>query len=641
MAVDPVCHMTVKEEGSEKLEYRGREYYFCGRGCRERFERAPQRYADRKTAGAAGKRSVAYFSMEIGLETGMPTYSGGLGVLAGDTIRAAADLGVPMVAVSLLYRGGYFYQRLGPDGWQTEEPVRWAVEDFLEPMEERAAVTIEGRTVWLRAWRYHVRGVGGYVVPVYFLDTDLPENSEQDRTLTHFLYGGDQRYRLCQEVVLGMGGVRMLRALGYEKIRRFHMNEGHAALLTLELLDEEANRAGRDSFSREDIEAVRARCVFTTHTPVPAGHDQFPMELVESVLGYREDVSQMKELFCVDCMELVGRNVAHLKDFSEVKDIFGTGEMFNMTYLALNLSRYVNGVAKKHGEVSRLMFAGYTIDAITNGVHAATWTSKPFRALYDRYIPGWRKDNFSLRYALGIPRKEVWLAHGEAKRGLINRVNRETNAGMDVDAFTIGFARRATPYKRADLLFDEPERLKSIASKVGPLQIVFAGKAHPQDTGGKEIIKGIFAVKDSLGDSVKVAYLSNYDLELGRMMTSGVDLWLNTPKPPLEASGTSGMKAALNGVPSLSILDGWWLEGCIEGVTGWAIGSKVEKEEDEDNRREDAASLYDKLEHTIMPIFYGEKDSFLNTMVHAIALNGSFFNTHRMMQQYVLNAYFR
>ncbi len=640
MAVDPVCHMTVNEESSEKVEYRDREYHFCGRGCRERFEMAPQRYIGRRPAGDYGKRSVAYFSMEIGLEAGMPTYSGGLGVLAGDTIRAAADLGVPMVAVSLLYRGGYFYQRLGPDGWQTEEPVRWAVDDFLDPLEERAAVTIEGRTVWLRAWRYDVRGVGGYVVPVYFLDTDLPENSEQDRTLTHFLYGGDQRYRLCQEVILGMGGVRMLRALGYEKIRRFHMNEGHAALLTLELLYEEADRDGRASFSREDIEAVRARCVFTTHTPVPAGHDQFPMDLVESVLGYREDVSRMKELFCVDCMELVGRKLEHLKEFSDLKDIFGAGEMFNMTYLALNLSRYVNGVAKKHGEVSRLIFAGYTIDAITNGVHAATWASKPFEALYDRYIPGWRKDNFSLRYALGIPRREVWLAHMETKRRLIDRVNRETNAGMDVDVFTIGFARRATPYKRADLIFDDSGRLEAISSKVGPLQIVFAGKAHPQDTGGKEIIKRIFAVKDSLGGSVKVAYLSNYDLELGRMMTSGVDLWLNTPKPPLEASGTSGMKAALNGVPSLSVLDGWWIEGCIEGVTGWAIGRKVENE-DEDNRSEDAASLYDKLEHTIMPIFYGEQERFVNTMVHAIALNGSFFNTHRMIQQYVLNAYFR
>ncbi|MFQ5737166.1 MAG: alpha-glucan family phosphorylase [Thermodesulfobacteriota bacterium] len=640
MAVDPVCRMTVgAEKAPEKVEYKGARYYFCGKGCREKFEKGPERYISRR-AEAGRRRSVAYFSMEIGLEAGMPTYSGGLGVLAGDTIRAAADLGVPMVAVTILYRKGYFYQRLGPDGWQTEEPVRWAVDDFLEEMPQRAAVTIEGRTVWLRAWRYEVRGAGGYIVPVYFLDADLPENTDWDRTITHFLYGGDRHYRLCQEIVLGMGGVRMLRALGYEGVGRYHMNEGHAGLLTLELLDEEADKAGRQSFSREDIEAVRARCVFTTHTPVPAGHDQFPLELMDRVLGYRDDVARMKDVFCVDCMELAGREVEHLKDFSEVKDIFGTGKMFNMTYLALNLSRYVNGVAKRHGEVSRLMFAGYAIDAITNGVHAATWASGPFEGLYNRHIPGWKKDNFSLRYALNIPKKEVWLAHMEAKKGLIRRVNQETNAGMDVDVFTIGFARRAAAYKRADLIFDDMERLKSIASKAGPLQIVFAGKAHPQDMGGKEIIKRIFGIKASLMENVKVAYLDNYGLGLGRMMTSGVDLWLNTPKPPLEASGTSGMKAALNGVPSLSILDGWWIEGCIEGVTGWSIGEKVEDGAGDD-RPKDAASLYDKLERVILPMYYNERDRFINVMLHTAALNGSFFNTHRMMQQYVLNAYFR
>jgi len=640
MGIDPVCNMTVKvDESSEKTEYKGSEYYFCGKVCRERFEKAPGRYIS-KGGGAGEKRTVAYFSMEIGLEAGMPTYSGGLGVLAGDTIRSAADLGVPMVAVTLLYRSGYFYQSLGPDGWQTEEPVRWSVDDFLEEMPGRAAVTIEGRTVWLRAWKYDVIGVGGYIVPVYFLDADLPENSDWDRTITHSLYGGDLHYRLSQEIVLGMGGVRMLRALGYGGIGRFHMNEGHAALLTLELLDEEADRAGRPTFNPKDMEAVRARCVFTTHTPVPAGHDQFPVELMYRVLGYREDVDSMKDVFCVDCMEVVGREVEHLRDFSDVKDIFSRGRMFNLTYLALNLSGYVNGVAKRHGEVSRLMFAGYNIDAITNGVHAATWVSRPFEELYNHHIPGWKKDNFSLRYVLNIPKNEVWRAHMAAKERLIRRVNEETNAGMDVDVFTLGFARRATAYKRADLIFDNMERLKSIAADIGPLQIVFAGKAHPEDMEGKEIIKHLFVIKDSLMDTVKVAYLDNYGLELGKIMTSGVDLWLNTPKPPLEASGTSGMKAALNGVPSLSILDGWWIEGCIEGVTGWSIGDKVDDGED-DNRSKDATSLYDKLESLIIPMFYSERDRFINVMSHAAALNGSFFNTQRMMQQYVLNAYFR
>ena len=644
MGVDPVCHMTIKtREAGEGVEYGGSVYYFCGTGCRERFEKNPERYVPGGLVVAGqepGRRTVAYFSMEIGLEPEMPTYSGGLGVLAGDTIRSAADLGVPMVGVSLLYRKGYFYQRLGPDGTQAEEPVRWAVDDFLEEMPGMAAVTIEGRTVWLRAWRYEVRGAGGFVVPLYFLDTDIPENTDQDRTITHSLYGGDLRYRLCQEIVLGMGGVRMLRALGYDAIERFHMNEGHAALLTLELLDEEADRAGRASFSREDMEAVREKCVFTTHTPVPAGHDQFTLDLMTEVLGFREDIERMKDVFCVDCMEMAGKEVEHLRDFSEVRDIFGSGEMFNMTYLALNLSRYVNGVAKRHGEVSRLMFAGYSIDAITNGVHAATWTSAPFQELYNRHIPGWKKDNFSLRYALNIPDKEVWQAHLEAKRELLARLNRETNAGLDADVFTIGFGRRAAAYKRADLVFEDLDRLRSIAGSAGPFQLVFAGKAHPMDRGGKEIIRRIFSIRAELGESVRVVYLENYGMELGGLMTSGVDLWLNTPKPPLEASGTSGMKAALNGVPSLSIPDGWWIEGCIEGITGWSIGEKVD-DDDGENRSRDAALLYEKLEKVIIPMFYNERGKFINVMVHAAALNGSFFNTQRMVQQYVLNAYFR
>jgi starch phosphorylase len=512
--------------------------------------------------------TIAYFSMEIGLETGMPTYSGGLGVLAGDTIRSAADLKVPMVAVTLLHHKGYFYQRLDLTGRQSEEPAEWVINDFLVELPQRMSVTLEGRTVQLRCWKYEVTGVSGFTVPVYFLDTDLPDNTDWDRTLTHFLYGGDQRYRLCQEVILGIGGVRMLRALGYDNIARFHMNEGHASLLTLELLDEETRKADRPVITHDDIATVRQQCVFTTHTPVPAGHDQFPLELVDRVLGRRE-VFDMKEVFCCE-------------------------GLLNMTHLALNLSHYVNGVAKKHGEVSQHLFAGYVIDSITNGVHAATWAAAPFQDLYDRYIPGWRQDNFSLRYALSIPKPEVWQAHTQAKRQLIQSVNRETNVGMDTDVLTLGFARRATVYKRADLLFTDIDRLKSIAVKAGALQVVYAGKAHPQDQGGKELIKRIFQAKEALKPTIKIAYLQNYDMDLGKLMTAGVDVWLNTPQPPLEASGTSGMKAA----------------------------------------------LYDKLERVVLPLFYRERERFLEVMVHAIALNGSFFNTHRMMQQYVLKAYF-
>ena len=559
--------------------------------------------------------TIAYFSMEIGLEVGMPTYSGGLGVLAGDTIRAAADLKIPMVAVTLLHRQGYFYQRLDERGWQHEEPAAWAVNDFVHEMPARAAVTIEGRTVHLRAWQYPVRGIGGFTVPVYFLDTDLPDNAAWDRTLTDVLYGGDAHYRLCQEVLLGIGGVRMLRALGYTALTRFHLNEGHASLLTLELLDEQAQRAGRTAFTHDDVEAVRQQCVFTTHTPVPAGHDQFPLELVERVLGPREAFHTMHEVFCCE-------------------------GVLNMTYLALNLSHYINGVAKKHGEVARHMFAHYVIDAITNGVHAATWTSQPFQALFDRHMPGWREDNFSLRYALSIPHQEVWDAHLTAKRQMLQDVNRATNAGMDVDVLTLGFARRAATYKRLDLLFQDSERLKQLATHTGGLQVIYAGKAHPQDQAGKELIKRIHELKDTLTNNIKIAYLTNYDIGLGALLTAGVDVWLNTPQPPLEASGTSGMKAALNGVPSLSVLDGWWIEGCIEGGTGWAIGANHRGLATEDERAQDAAALYDKLEQVILPLFYGDQQGFIGVMRHAIALNGSFFNTQRMMQQYVVKAYF-
>ena len=546
----------------------------------------------------------------------MPTYSGGLGVLAGDTIRSAADLKVPMVGVSLLHRKGYFYQRLDASGWQREEPVEWPVNDFVVEMPARATVTVDDRAVQLHAWKYEVKGGGGFVVPVFLLDADLLENTEWDRTLTHYLYGGDPYYRLCQETLLGLGGVRMLRALGYQHVDRFHMNEGHSALLTLELLREAARAANRTAITTDDIERVRRQCVFTTHTPVAAGQDTFPLELVQRVVGCCDEMTAHKEVLCCD-------------------------SQINLTYLALSLSHFVNGVAKKHAEVSRLMFAQYQIDAITNGVHAATWTSPPFQTLFDQHIPGWREDNFSLRYALSIPSSEVLNAHRAAKRELILHVNRSANVGMDLDVLTLGFARRVATYKRAELLFRDLDRLRAMAAKVGRLQIIFAGKAHPQDAPGKELIKRIFQAKEALKPDLHVAYLENYDMALAQRLIPGVDVWLNTPEPPLEASGTSGMKAALNGVPSLSILDGWWIEGCIEGVTGWAVGERCDWTPRPGDRADcDAASLYDKLEHVVQPLFYQQRERFVDMMRHAIALNGSFFNTQRMVLQYVLKAYF-
>ncbi|MGB5158501.1 MAG: alpha-glucan family phosphorylase [Desulfobacterales bacterium] len=581
-------------------------------------------------------RSIAYFSMEIAVEDGIPTYSGGLGVLAGDTLRSAADLKIPMVAISLLHRKGYFFQKIDHNGWQTEQPAEWVINDFLSEEEPEISISIENRKVRIRAWRYEITGVGGYKIPVYLLDSDLAGNSEWDRSLTHFLYGGDEKYRFCQEVILGIGGVRILRAIGYNGIKRFHMNEGHAALLALELLDEEAGKAGRNFVSESDIKTVKNKCVFTTHTPVPAGHDQFPFELFSTIFQDRQDFIDMRDCLCVELANNMSEHKAepgHIIPSNHVQ-----GKTINMTYLALNLSHYVNGVAKKHGEVSRSIFPGHVIDAITNGVHAATWVSWPFRDLYNRYIAGWCQDNFSLRYALGIPPNEIWGAHMKVKKELISYVNREANAGMDKDVLTLCFARRMTAYKRADLIFSDIERLKNISKNAGSLQLIFAGKAHPKDQEGKQIIRRILDMKELLKAEIRISYLPNYDMRLAKMLVSGGDVWMNTPQPPMEASGTSGMKAALNGVPSFSILDGWWIEGCIEGVTGWSIEEEGKRETA--NMENNALSLYEKLEHSVIPAFYNNRDRFIEIMRHAIALNGSFFNTQRMLQQYVTNAYF-
>jgi len=555
--------------------------------------------------------NVAYFSMEVGLDPAIPTYSGGLGMLAGDTLRAAADLGIRMVGVTLLYRKGYFRQHLDAWGNQTESSVSWAPEKSLEPLQPRASVTIEGRKVSIRAWSYIVRGVSGHDVPVFLLDTVLPENSPWDQTLTDNLYGGDDHYRLCQEVILGLGGAAMLLALGYKKVQTYHMNEGHSALLALALLEEHHERRGLHNVTKADIDAVHHRCVFTTHTPVPAGIDKFPVSMVKQVLGDEP----------TNALQAVGA--------------FNDG-VLNMTNLALLFSRYINGVSMRHEEISRNMFPNYPINSITNGVHAATWTSPPFQRLYDNHFPEWRKDALYLRYAISCSLELIQEAHIEAKQALLAELERRTGVRLAPNAMTIGFARRAAAYKRADLLFSDQKHLRKIASQVGPLQIIYAGKAHPRDEGGKALIRRIFEAAAALRDTVRVVYLEEYDMALAKYLCSGVDLWLNTPQKPDEASGTSGMKAALNGVPSLSILDGWWVEGNVEGVTGWSIGDSSESESDPSK---EIASLYDKLENVIVPMFYKQPEAYTSIMRTTIALNGSFYNAQRMMFQYMKNAY--
>jgi starch phosphorylase len=447
-----------------------------------------------------------------------------------------------------------------------------------------------------------VRGFSGSVIPVYLLDTDLPENAAEDRDLTGYLYAGDSRYRLRQEALLGLGGLQVLEAVGHSEIDIYHMNEGHSSLLTLGLLKRQLHARKAAIPTDLDIEAVRSHCVFTTHTPVPAGHDQFDCDLARRVLGGAD----------LDLLAACAVLNGHV----------------NMTYVALRFSHYINGVAMHHGEVSQGMFPNYPVHAITNGVHAPTWTSPAFQELYDRHIPEWRRDNLYLRYVIGIEEKEIMETHQRSKRTLLEQVRARSGVSLDEKAFTIGFARRATQYKRPDLLFSNIERLKWIAKNVGAIQILYAG--------GKEAIRKIFEAAAALRGTIPVVYLENYNLDWARLLTSGSDLWLNTPLRPQEASGTSGMKAALNGVPSLSILDGWWIEGWIEGVTGWAIGgAKLPL----DDAKDEIASLYSKLETVILPMYYGHPESFGAVMRSAITFNGSFFNTQRMVEQYLANAY--
>jgi starch phosphorylase len=552
---------------------------------------------------------IAYFSMEIGLRSEIPTYSGGLGVLAGDVLRTAADLELPMVGVSLVSRRGYFRQTIDAQGRQVEHPDPWDPARFAAPLEAKVTVPCEGRRLWVGGWLYMLEAHPGGRQPVILLDTDLDENPPAEREITHSLYGGDDAYRLKQEIVLGIGGVRMLHALGFRLIR-YHMNEGHSALLTLELLRRHAYapqdvRPGEPQY---DVPRVRAACSFTTHTPVEAGHDQFSYDLAARMLGGEFDLAALKR--------------------------FAGEERLNMTRLALSLSEYVNGVARRHAETSRRLFPGYRVRAITNGVHSLAWTSPGFVRLYDEHLPGWCHEPELLARADSVPDEAIWSAHVEAKQALLAQVKERAGAALRADLPILGFARRMTGYKRPDLLFSDLQRLSAIAARQ-PFQVVLAGKAHPRDEGGKRLIEALHRYARELERSIPVVYLENYDMALARTLVAGVDVWLNTPLRPLEASGTSGMKAAFNGVPSLSVLDGWWVEGCIEGVTGWAVGDSGEA-----GSGDDAAALYDKLENAVLPLCCGApRREWIAVMKGAICKNAAFFSSHRMMRRYVTEAY--
>jgi starch phosphorylase len=589
----PVCGIEIDTEnpvaGVQVAcdSFGGKKICFCSENCRRHFQEDPR---------------IAYFSMEIGVSNSMPTYSGGLGVLAGDIVKSSADLRLQMVAITLASRKGYFRQKITGQGEQLEFPDEWDPAKTLSRMPNTVTVSIEGRPVQVQAWLYEYQSITGGMVPILFLDTDIEGNAPEDRRITDSLYGGDKAYRLKQEIVLGIAGTRLLKKLPF-KIRKYHMNEGHSSLLTLELLKEN----GMDS------EKVRNLCVFTTHSPVEAAFDQFSYDLVKQVLGNEYSRADMEQ--------------------------YAGTENLNMAFLAVNLSKYINGVSMAHVDFSRKLFPGRYIRAVTNGVHSFTWTNVYFRQLFDKYIPGWTNEPILLAKASEIPNREVWDAHTKAKANLLAYVEKANGVTLDPEALTIGFARRATGYKRSTLIFSDLHRLADINRKE-KIQMIFAGKAHPKDTDGKQLIKQIHDYANKLKDQISIVYLENYNMDIAAKLTSGVDVWLNTPLPPLEASGTSGMKAAHNGVVNFSVLDGWWMEGCIEGVTGWAIGPHPKELLVESERRElELQDLYSKLEYLIIPTFYTQKDAWITLMKNSIAKIAYYFQTQWVVRRYITEAY--
>jgi len=532
--------------------------------------------------------------------------------LAGDTLKAAADLKMPMVGVTLLNNQGYFKQIINKNGEQEEEPDNYDYSK-LKKTDAEAIVSIEGNEVKVGAWKYEIKGEKDYFVPVYFLDTDIEGNNEEYRNLTGNLYGGDDRYRFMQEIILGRGGVKILSSLGYEDIQKYHLNEGHAALAVIEIFSQFKPRPLTLTSKRaeEIIEKIREKCIFTTHTPVEAGHDIFPLDLVENLQP-----------------EMPYRFPGLIKK-----------DFLNMSHLAAYFSFYINGVSRKHQKVSTEILPDYKISSITNGVHSKTWTSPEFKELFDKYIPGWRSCSLSLRNAFNISPKEIWDAHQKTKKRLLDYVEEKTGKNLSEDIFTIGFARRFATYKRPTLLFNDMDELIRIHKEVGRMQIIIAGKAHPKDSAGKQKIKEVHEIMKNYENDIDIVFLPDYDMRVAKLLIPGVDIWLNTPLPPNEGSGTSGMKAAHNGVPHFSTLDGWWLEGFIDRKTGWSIGKKEGSSSPEELTEEDSADLYYRLEDRILPRYYNTPDRWRETMRHTIAINASFFNSERMLRQYAQEAY--
>jgi len=546
---------------------------------------------------------VAYISMEIGIDSNIPTYSGGLGVLSGDTVRSAADLEIPMVGICLCYSSGYFYQLFNELGEQKEKEISWSFFYEFDKVDQPITIKIQGKEIKVSAWLHRTIGQSGHVIPIYLLTTDIEGNEDWQRKLTAALYDSTSRWhRIVQEMILGIGGVKLLKSLGYNNIEVYHINEGHGVFATLELLKE----------MNGDIEKVKKSVAFTTHTPVSAGHDRFNYDLVKDV--FRDNLP------------------------SNIKELGGQDEL-NMTVLGMNLSGYRNGVAKKHGEISRQMFPNYEIDHITNGIHHPFWVSRPIRKIFNKKWPNWKANPSVLQNAIEIDDLELFDAHIENKFNLLNYQKSHSWNLLDEELITIGFARRFATYKRATLIFHDIDRLAKICQ--GHVQFIFAGKAHPKDQAGKDYIKSIFESGIYLLENygVKVVLMENYNMDLAHMLVSGVDVWLNTPDRYREASGTSGMKAALNGVLNFSVQDGWWLEGYkMNPLAGWAIGpDDSDPKAIENNWDVDSNYIYEILENEIIPT-YMDHDEWIFRQKNAISL-AAYFNTHRMVKEYAEKAY--
>lgn len=610
-----------------------------------------------KTFPDKANHLIAYFSAEYGLNEVLSIYSGGLGVLSGDHCKSASDLGLPFVALGLFYKQGYFSQHINKEGWQETKFTdlnysRLPIQPAYTSEGKEAVISIElpGRMVYAKIWQIKVGRIS-----IYMMDTDVESNSPPDRMLTARLYGGDQEMRICQEIFLGIGGIRALETLGLNPTV-YHMNEGHSAFLGLELIKKLINEKGL-SF-KEAKEAISAATVFTTHTPVPAGNDVFPVFLIDKYFGsYWGSLGINRHEF-LDLGTRAGEETQN----------------FNMTILAMNIAGRRNGVSKLHGAVSRSIFGSAWRDVpedevpighITNGIHTLTWLSPVIEHLYDKYLPAdWAERQYEIPIwdnVDNIPDRELWDAHNGLKKKMVNFIRdslkeqkaangesmdsiREVDRMLDYNALTIGFARRFATYKRANLIFRNLDRIKKILNREDmPVQIIFAGKAHPADRPAHEVIKQLYDIANQYGFKGKVVLVENYNMTVARNLVQGVDIWLNNPRRPLEASGTSGQKVCINGIPNFSILDGWWVEG-YNGKNGWTIGDESHYDNEYSQDNADSESLYSILEEKIIPLYFernseGVPEGWVKVMKESIKSITPVFNTHRMVQDYTTQMY--